>query len=300
MKSEEAVLGQMLRLVGRLARAGGAVWREAEPRLRQSRAGRAALAAVQEIAEARGAAPRSIAVWDVPTRVSKWLLVLFVLAAFLFSSMRPTGLLFAVHVACGYAVVVLLLFRVGWGFVGGEQARFRAFLRGWRAVRRHGEALLGLNPEEVAGHNPLGGWMIVLMLGALGVTAVTGLLTEGSTGGGGAMSTLLSARMVGAVGWIHGTLGFAVMWLAGIHVGGVVVESLLHRENLVRAMITGQKRVRAPGLADARAVSPWRAVPLVLVLALIGAWMVAGTRLPGAAAAAHAGVVGVGMGVAGR
>jgi len=253
----------------------------------RSRFGRAVLAGVEE-ASARRPRWRRIEVWDLPTRLFKWLLVLFVGAAFLFSSMRPHGWLFIVHVSCGYGVVLLLLFRLAWGFMGGERARFTTFVRGWRVVRRHGEALLRLNPEEVAGHNPLGGWMILLMLACLALIVVTGLLTEGSTGGGGVLSGLLPARMVGPIGWIHGTLGFAIIWLAAFHVGGVLVESLLHRANLIAAMITGRKWVRSPALADARAVSLWRAVPVVLLLGLVGAWMIAGTRLPEAAAPRHA------------
>jgi cytochrome b len=260
--------------------------RQGAATLGRSRTVQAALAAARDRAREHGfvwkRAPgrRTITVWDLPTRIFKWLLVLFVSAAFLFSSMRPHGLLFVVHIACGYAVILLLLFRLAWGFIGGEQARFRAFVRGWRTVAAQGEALLRLHTEETAGHNPIGGWMILLMLATLSVTALTGLLTEGSTGGAGVLSGLLPVDWVGPIGWIHGTLGFAILWIAGFHVGGVLLESLLHNENLVRTMITGRKQVVSPRLADAGTVSLWRAVPIVLALALVGAWMISGTRLP--------------------
>lgn len=222
---------------------------------------------------------RTILVWDAPTRLFKWLLVFFVGAAFLFSSMHPRGWLFVVHVGCGYAVVLLLLFRFAWGFIGGEHARFADFVRGWPAVRAQARVLLRLKPQNFVGHNPIGGWMILLMLATLALTVLTGLLSEGTTGGGGVLSTLLPPATIGAVGWIHGTLGFAIIWLAGFHVAGVLAESLLHRENLVRAMITGRKFGRDQATADARAVSPWRAAPLVLLLLLLGAWLAGGTRL---------------------
>ena len=76
--------------------------------------------------------------------------------------------------------------------------------------------------------------MILLLLASLAVTVITGLLTEGITGGAGVLSRMLPARAVGPVAWLHGTLGFAIIWLAAFHVGGVVLESLLHRENLAR------------------------------------------------------------------
>ncbi len=267
------------RLAGSLRKAGGSALGTSLSLAARSRAGRAALAAIQEVAETKPE-PRRIFVWDAPTRIFKWLLVLSVGTAFLASSMHPRGLLFVVHIACGYAVALLLLFRLAWGAIGGERARFADFVHGWRGARAHAVGLLRLDPEETAGHNAIGGWMILLLLATLAVIVLTGLLTEGSTGGAGVLSDVLPRGAIGWVGWIHGMLGFAIIWLAGAHVAGVVVESLLHRENLVRAMITGRKRVRAPGLADARKVSPWRVVPILLALALLGAWMVAGTHLP--------------------
>lgn len=260
MRAKSGRAQQCLRQLARAMRAGHAAWSEVRMHGRNVR--------------------RSILVWDLPTRLFKWLLVLFVAMAFLASSMHPHALLFAVHVIAGYAVGLLLLFRLAWGLIGGSEARFSSFVRGPAAVREHARALLRLAPEETAGHNPLGGWMILLMLGTLGLIVATGLLTEGATGGAGVLSSLLPPDLIGPLGWLHGTLGFAIIWLAGLHVAGVLVESLLLRENLVRAMITGRKRVRSPALADARAAPSWRALPLLLLLALLGAWMIAGTSLP--------------------
>ena len=107
---------------------------------------------------------RTIAVWDLPTRLFKRSLVVFVSLAFLVSSSHPFGSLFLVHVACGYAVTLLLLFRLAWGFIGGEHARFRSFVHGWRSVRAYGQGLLHLKPPRIVGHNPVGGWMIMTLL----------------------------------------------------------------------------------------------------------------------------------------
>lgn len=252
-----------------------------QPALRLfARAMRASQAAWHEVGTPGRNARRSILVWDLPTRLFKWLLVLFVSVAFLASSMHPRGLLFAVHIAAGYAVVLLLLFRLAWGFVGGREARFSAFVRGSAAISKHARALLRLQPEETAGHNPLGGWMILLMLATLGLIVTTGLLSEGVTGGAGIVSALVPSDLIGPIGWIHGTLGFAIIWLACFHVAGVLIESLLLRENLTRAVITGRKRVRSASLTDARPAPVWRALALLLMLALLGAWMIVDTRLP--------------------
>jgi len=276
---DEAQRREARRLARSLRKAGGAAFGTGLSLAQRSRLGRAAMTAVREVVEGRPQ-PRVIRVWDLPTRIFKWLLVLCVGTAFLASSMHPRGLLFAVHVGCGYAVALLLLFRLAWGIIGGERARFADFVRGWRGIRTHFLGLLRLDPEETVGHSALGGWMILALLATLALIVVSGLLTEGSTGGAGVLSRLLPASAIPALGWIHGTLGFTIIWLAGAHIAGVLVESALQRENLVLAMITGRKRVRMPGPEDARTVSPWRAVPIVIALTLLGLWMVWGTRIP--------------------
>ena len=222
---------------------------------------------------------RAVVVWDLPTRIFKWSLVLAVGLGFLFSSSHPRGTLFVIHVAFGYTVTLLLLFRLVWGFVGGRYARFRSFIYGWRCVRAYAEGLLRLNPPRTLGHNPVGGWMIISMLLTLSVIVVTGLLAEGRTGGAGQFSGLLSTGAVAVVGDIHAWLGFFIIWLAGAHVAGVLIESVLHRENLIRSMVTGRKYVTG-SIRGEREVSPWRAVPILIILAVVGAWLVLGTHVP--------------------
>lgn len=222
---------------------------------------------------------RTIVVWDLPTRIFKWSLVLAVCLAFLFSSSHPHGSLFLIYVACGYAVTLLLLFRFAWGFIGGQYARFRSFVYGWRGIRAYAEGLLRLGPPRTLGHNPVGGWMIMTMLVTLSAIVLTGLLAESRTGGAGRLSGLLSPATVVVLGDIHAWLGFLIMWLAGLHVAGVLFESVLHRENLVRSMITGRKDTTDPRDRNYQ-VSLWRAVPLLVLLAVLGAWLAAGTHVP--------------------
>jgi len=184
-----------------------------------------------------------------------------------------------------------LLFRFAWGFVGGEHARFRSFVHGWTTVSRYGRRLLLLDPPRTEGHNPVGGWMIMTLLATLSAIVLTGLLAEGKTGGAGPLSALLPASVAAVVGDIHAWLGDLIMWLVGVHVAGVLVESVLHRENLIRTMFTGRKRTADPNARDARPVSLWRAVPLLVVLVFLGVWFAADTRMPPATPAPimHAG-----------
>jgi cytochrome b len=242
---------------------------------------------------------RMIKVWDLPTRLFHWALLASLVLAYFTSAARPLGWLFALHLAGGYAVVLLLLFRLAWGIFGGEHARFASFLSGWAAVKRHAGDLLRLAPVRSLGHNAIGGWMIALMLATLLAIVLTGLLAQGTTGGAGPLSGVLPAALVRPVGSLHKLLGNAILVLAGLHVAGVLAESLLNRENLVRAMITGRKRAEAAEARDARAAPAWRAVLLVVLLAFLGGVMVGLTRMPpapaqgGAQKGAHDGTAGL-------
>jgi cytochrome b len=224
--------------------------------------------------------PRTIVVWDLPTRFFKWSLVLAVSLAFLVSSRHPNGTTFLVHVACGYIVTLLLMFRFVWGFIGGQYARFQSFVHGWRSVRAYVRGLLRLDPPRTLGHNPVGGWMIMTLLATLSIVVLTGLLAQSKTGGSGPLSGLLSSGAVGVIGEIHAWLGFVIMWLAGAHVAGVILESLLHRENLILSMITGRKQTAASNELDAGQASHWRAAVLAVVLVILGVWLAANTNLP--------------------
>ncbi|HLI12169.1 MAG TPA: cytochrome b/b6 domain-containing protein [Alphaproteobacteria bacterium] len=233
---------------------------------------------------------RWISVWDLPTRIFHWLLAVAVIAAYLTSSGRPHGLLFAVHVGFGYAVVLLVLFRLAWGFVGGEYARFASFVRAWPMLRSYGLSLLRFAPQRAIGHNPIGGWMVILMLATLVLLVLTGLLGQGITGGTGPLSGLLPQSHVKAMGEIHKLLGNLIIYLAVIHIAGVVVESLLHRDNLARAMVTGRKRAALASETDARTAPAWRAIVLVLLALALGGYMVMTTHIPETvpSAASHA------------
>jgi len=175
---------------------------------------------------------RKIRVWDLPVRLFHWLLAGSFVVAY---SIAESESLRNVHVILGYTAVGLILFRIIWGFVGSRYARFASFafapgtaIRYLRTIR---------NPHEhYVGHNPAGSYVIyaILLLGLL--TGVTGYMTLGEQGG---------------ESWEEAHELFANVWLALVifHVAGVITSSFVHRENLVRSMITGYKR-EVPGQLD--------------------------------------------------
>jgi cytochrome b len=166
-----------------------------------------------------------ILVWDLPVRAFHWLLVAAFAGAFLTpESERLRG----VHALLGYVVFGLLAFRVVWGVIGSRYARFASFAFGPRAVLAYVRSLLSREPVRHVGHNPAGSYAIFALI-ALGlVAATTGHAIDGETSG----------RWLEA---LHEGAANAMLAVVIVHVAGVIVASLLHRENLVAAMVTGYK-----------------------------------------------------------
>ena len=193
-----------------------------------------------------------ILVWDAPVRVFHWLLVLSFFGAFLTAESERWRL---VHVTLGYTVGGLVAFRLLWGLVGTRHARFAAFVRGPRVIGRYLLSLVIGRPEHGVGHNPAGALAIVLLLGLSLVTVASGWLTYEDIGG-----HWLEELHEGAANFM--------LAVVGVHVAGVVMSSWLHRENLVRAMLTGRKQGE-PGEAIRRS---WWPLGLLLLLAVLAFW----------------------------
>ena len=177
--------------------------------------------------------PGWVAVWDLPLRLFHWALVLCVAIDLILKS--GTRL----HVLAGFTVFALISFRLIWGLVGPQYARFSGFIYGPRAVQDYLVRLTARKPVRYLGHNPLGGWMIIALLGVLAVAAATGALIE-------------TARFAHShrLKELHENVASLLYFLVPLHVLGVVASSIAHRENLIEAMITGRKRAPAQAPLD--------------------------------------------------
>lgn len=167
-----------------------------------------------------------IRVWDLPTRLFHWSLAASFAGAWLTADSERW---IDVHTALGYVFAGLIAFRVVWGFVGTKHARFSSFVRGPSAVLQYFKSLLTANPEHHVGHNPAGGWAVLALLGLGAVTAGAGYLAFNDLGGH----------------WmeeLHEGAASAMLALVFVHIGAVLVSSVIHGENLVRAMWTGFKK----------------------------------------------------------
>lgn len=193
-----------------------------------------------------------IKVWDAPVRVFHWLLVLSFAGAYLSAESERWRLL---HITLGYTMGGLVAFRLVWGLVGSRYARFASFVRGPATVMAYLRKLLRGKPEHYLGHNPAGAVAIVLLLLASVAVVATGWAGYNELGG-----DWLSELHEGAAN--------AMLLLVGVHIAGVVVASRLHRENLVRAMVTGRK----DGPAAEGIGRTWASVAVLLALAVLGFW----------------------------
>lgn len=180
-----------------------------------------------------------IHVWDGPLRLFHWLLVIAMVVAFL--SAEEESPLNNWHIISGWVAAILIFFRIIWGFVGGEYARFSGMWKGGGLGHHIGE-MLRFKPAAAVGHNPLGWISALLLIGVSAATIWTGALII--TSGGEAGEDL------------HEIIGWSLLALIAVHVVAVFIMSVLTREKLVRAMVTGSKSAdRHPGAGDARSPS---------------------------------------------
>lgn len=215
---------------------------------------------------ARSITPASLRVWDIPIRLFHWLLAATILVAFL--SALENSPLAPWHQSAGWVAAVLVAFRLIWGFVGGEFARFAGFLR-LQELGSHLSQLVRGRAQPVLGHNPLGGLAIVGLLGLVAATVATGALL--SQGGDDEL---------------HEAVAYGLLALIVVHVAAVLIMSFATRENLIRAMLTGRKSAALhPGAADAK---PAPAIGFVLAAVVVAATVFGITKFDPGAFGPHA------------
>ncbi len=205
-----------------------------------------------------------IRVWDPLVRIFHWSLVIAFFIAYLTGEEEGS-----LHIWSGYVVLGLISFRVVWGFIGTRYARFSDFVRAPTVVIDYLKRLAENRPRHYIGHNPAGGWMVVLMLVTLFVVTLSGLKLYAVEDGLGPFAgppvtvTLISAARAdddddeeygefgeneaeGEEFWeeIHEASANFMLFLVLLHIAGVIISGRLHDENLVKAMITGKKKVR--------------------------------------------------------
>ena len=204
--------------------------------------------------------PASTLVWDPLVRFGHWALVAAFAVAY-FSAEEEAGGPDPLHVWGGYVVGAIVVLRVVWGFVGPRHARFGDFVRSPLVALAYFRDLLYGRAGRYVGHSPAGGAMVIAMLLCLAATVATGLIAYGEEGKAPLAAVLVTdanassneaehrtlAKTGGeeaesTIGELHGLLANITVALVVAHIFGVAVASVVHKENLVLAMITGRKR----------------------------------------------------------
>ena len=184
-------------------------------------------------------ARHSVLVWDLPTRLFHWSLV--GLVAFTVATGKIGGNAMTYHLWGGFAILVLVVFRVLWGLVGGRYARFRDFVKGPRDVMAYAATLFRRSTPPCLGHNPLGGWSILALLLVLLIQAGTGLFANDDILTEGPLVAQVSKTTSDALTRVHRLNQQALLALVAIHVAAVFYYLAVKRENLIMPMITGRK-----------------------------------------------------------
>jgi cytochrome b len=180
----------------------------------------------------------SVRIWDLPTRLFHWLFAAACATAWVSGDEpRYTDL----HLYAGYVALGLVLFRVVWGVAGGRYARFAQFVKGPTVVLAHLRHLFDRSRPHEAGHNPLGALAILLMLGLVLLLGITGLVVLGGEEGFGPLGGMFNIGQGVQVHEWHELLAWVLLAVVVVHLAGVALESLLQRQNLPRAMVTGVK-----------------------------------------------------------
>jgi cytochrome b len=208
-----------------------------------------------------------VKVWDLPTRLFHWLLVCLVVIGIWTGFVTPEWWM-GVHVWAGYGLVALMVFRLVWGVFGSEYSRIVSFTYPPRHTFEHLRGLLLLRPPHYLGHNPTGALMVFVLTAVLIALVVTGLLVLGGEEKQGPLSAIISYAVGFAAKQVHFWLVIVLLILVTSHIAGVVAESLITHDNLVRAIITGWKQLppEAP-VPTLRPARPLRAVALLVILA---------------------------------
>lgn len=184
--------------------------------------------------------PRTRLVWDLPIRVMHWGIALAGVGSWLTQEVLEDDA-FRWHVWFGYTMLVLVGTRIVWGFIGPAHARFSGFVRGPRAVLRYARSLVGAPQEMHAGHNPLGGWMVILLLAMLLTQGALGLFANDEIMETGPLFGYVSVETSDRLTDVHEELFDWLAIAAALHVLAVLTYLIVRRENLITPMFTGRK-----------------------------------------------------------
>lgn len=189
-------------------------------------------------------------IWDVPTRLFHWLLVVSITAQYLTAEVLDDAMQW--HFYFGYFTLGLIVFRIIWGFIGSDYAKFSQFVSGPKAVLRYASSLFNRNSQAHAGHNPLGGWVVIVMLLLVLAQAVSGLFMTDDIFFDGPWRAAVEDNTLKVMSFIHHT-GFNVLLaVIALHVAAIVFYAIYKKQRLAPAMVHGKKETEEPAIKTSK------------------------------------------------
>ena len=201
-------------------------------------------------------------IWDIPTRLFHWLLVAGLVMQYITAEWLDDAMQW--HFYIGYSVLGLVIFRLAWGIVGPRYARFSAFVTGPVRVWEYATTILNPQATAHAGHNPLGGWVVILMLAAVTTQAVSGLFLTDDVFLDGPWRAAVDESVRDVMNTLHHTVFDGLVWLIGLHIIAIVFYTYVKKQSLIPAMIHGRKKTEAPPIRSSQLL-------LAVILALLAA-----------------------------
>ena len=212
-----------------------------------------------------------VRVWDLPVRLFHWLIVALVAAAY--ATWRLNWMVW--HGWIGDLTLALVLFRLLWGFLGSETARFSQFLTSPRIALQHLRYSFLREPDRQVGHNPAGGWMVLLLLALLLAETLTGIYVANDIADVGPLTGMVPAAAADAIDASHAIIWNVLLAAIALHVLAIAGYAAVKGQDLVRPLITGMKTLPEP-VTEPRMASAARAAVLFAVsaaAAIIIAWV---------------------------
>lgn len=212
-------------------------------------------------------------VWDLPVRVIHWSLLLCVVGAWLTREIE--GDWFAWHTRLGYAVLLLVITRLLWGFVGTRHARFASFVRGPASIMRYLRGDASSTASAPVGHNPLGALMVLALLGLLLIQALTGLFANDQIMETGPLFGYVSSTTSDALTTVHKQVFDLIVAAVFIHVAAALFYLWVKHDNLILPMLTGRKSAdRVPAGEEIRSSRTAVAVAILIALGAVLYWVI--------------------------
>jgi cytochrome b len=204
-----------------------------------------------------------IRIWDLPLRLFHWLLVMAVIGSFV--SVKLGGNAMIWHGRFGYLVLVLIVFRLVWGFVGTHHARFAQFIKSPKVILAYLKS-----PTETPGHSPLGAISVVVLIGLFLAQALAGLFASDDIAFDGPLAKFVASTWVELLTSFHRLNEWVLLALVAVHIGAILYYKYAKRINLISAMITGDKEWAdtAPSVQDDSKLR-LKAMALLIAIALI-------------------------------